>query len=459
MPARKSHALAAGAGLRAIAPKRRPRAVACKSHARSADAGGRPIAPKRRPRAVKAPVAKGTVAADKPVVRKRGRAASVSARRPRTAPRCQLEASAQPTATAHSEESPTTSTKTPVRVGSDFSGLNTAFFATKEVCDSVGHLRAVASHACDKLKAAMRFSKHHVAPERFDKDILTRDTATLPPSDVFAFTAPCTSYSPLGTRDGVSDKQGDGLLIFESLKFIDIHKPRIVIAENSPLLMTKFADVAQVLERTLTASGYTVHSAILNTSDFGIPQRRKRWYLLAIRNDVCRTKLAGITWFPKPLPYCIQLKDMIRPLDTQSWKPHPPALAANGLWNTNVLNAYRDCVAKGINPFITTVIVDMHATEHFSYHSVGIAPTLTRHRCGSFGYWCSTKGGPLDINDFMMLQGFPATLDHRGAGLTDGQMGGCLGNAQSINVLMRVVAHGMYLAKMITKTELEAVTR
>ena len=127
MPARKSHALAAGAGLGAIAPKRRPRAVACKSHARSADAGGRPIAPKRRPRAVKAPVAKGTVAADKPVVRKRGRAASVSARRPRTAPRCQLEASAQPTATAHSEESPTTSTKTPVRVGSDFSGLNTAF--------------------------------------------------------------------------------------------------------------------------------------------------------------------------------------------------------------------------------------------------------------------------------------------------------------------------------------------
>ena len=64
---------------------------------------------------------------------------------------------------------------------------------------------------------------------------------------------------------------------------------------------------------------------------------------------------------------------------------------------------------------------------------VNLCPALTRTRASSFGYWHSTKGAPLDINDFMRLQGFqPHEFPFEAAGLSLNQAAGCLGNGMTL---------------------------
>jgi len=349
-----------------------------------------------------------------------------------------------------------------LRVGSDFSGIGTFFIAAEKICKTVTRYKAVASHCCDNTRACKKFLLHNHAPERFDNDITKRDTPTMPACDAYQFTAPCKSFSPCGSRAGVDDKHGDGALLFHSLAYIRLHKPPVVTAENSPLLASKFKAAADVLVNAIESAGYIVQVAILNTASYGIPQRRKRWYLLGIRSDICRQNRCGVAWFPPELTYSIKLSDIIRPLPRAQWQAYPPASGTKMslLWHQNVVHAYTECCKKGVDPFKVPVVIDMGASKGYAYHAVNVAPTLTRNRSSSFGFWCSTKGGPLDVRDLLLLQGFEETdINYKGAGLSDQQIAGCLGNAQSLNVVTRVLAHGLFLAKYITKDELSLVVR
>ena len=344
-----------------------------------------------------------------------------------------------------------------IRVGSDFSGLDTVLVGTKKLCSRIGK-PVIATHACDTSRACKTLTTSLHNPQVFNQDILTRSTADLPSCDLYSFTAPCTQFSPAGCQLDVDAL--DGQLLFKPLEFIQANKPKAIISENSSTLKTKFRAVESVLVRALRQMGYEVQTATVNTEGFGIPQNRKRWYMIAILKTCLRkTSVSfGDKWFPEPVPGLVAISQLVLP--SKQWMPLPDSGRYSSLCVNNVKCAYKKCVRAGINPFKQMVVVDMGSSTRFSSHRVDGCMTLTKTRCSGFGYWASTKGAPLNVRDMMHLQGFNVSDfgDYEALGVTQTAMAGCLGNAQSLNVVMQVLPRALFLSRLISKDEFEAMT-
>jgi site-specific DNA-cytosine methylase len=170
----------------------------------------------------------------------------------------------------------------------------------------------------------------------------------------------------------------------------------------------------------LAKFGYTCKWKVLNTMEFGLPQHRPRWYLIAIRNDVLRVRPLGIPWFPSAFPSMVPLASLLTPLPTDKWEAAPTAEPGRG----NVLEAYRLRVAHGVNPFLVPVVVDVGASARFRLHGVNACPRITKSQAGHFGYWFSTKGGRPTAEELAMLHGFnPAAINWKPAGVSETKSG------------------------------------
>lgn len=77
----------------------------------------------------------------------------------------------------------------------------------------------------------------------------------------------------------VRDKQNALLLDF--LRYVRVFRPRMVMLENVPRL-SEYWRFPHFL-KSLTALGYEWETDILNAADFGVPQRRRRFILIASR--------------------------------------------------------------------------------------------------------------------------------------------------------------------------------
>ena len=183
---------------------------------------------------------------------------------------------------------------------------------------------------------------------------------------------------------------------------------------------------------------------------------RKRLYLIGIRADQVRQNTCGVSWWPEPFGAVIPLSQLITPLPRFQWKAGPDD---NELHATNVLGAYTKVAKSGVNMFKTPVVIDMGASKGFSTHRVGECPTITKTRASGFGYWCSTKGGPLDVAELAMLQGFnPNVFNPTNLGVSPSALAGMLGNAQTFTVVKAVAAHVLFMSKQITFEEFTSVT-
>lgn len=123
------------------------------------------------------------------------------------------------------------------------------------------------------------------------------ETAQIPAHeiDLLAGGPPCQSFSNLGMRRGKDDPV-NGDLYREYLRLVEALKPRALIFENvEGFNHQRHAEVRLALLEELERFGYHLTSAILNAADYGDPQVRKRFVLLASR--VSTPKLPAPTHF------------------------------------------------------------------------------------------------------------------------------------------------------------------
>lgn len=105
---------------------------------------------------------------------------------------------------------------------------------------------------------------------------------------------PCQGFSNAGKRNPNDPRNK---LVEYYLEFISLIKPKIVLIENVKGITADFDDVGSVSGkinyskwiRSSLAEQYTVYSEIIDTSKFGVPQRRNRFFIIAVRKDLSPT--------------------------------------------------------------------------------------------------------------------------------------------------------------------------
>ncbi|MDA9415145.1 hypothetical protein XI04_18650 [Bradyrhizobium sp. CCBAU 11430] len=131
--------------------------------------------------------------------------------------------------------------------------------------------------------------------------------------DLLDGSPPCSEFSTAGngpTEPGVLKAYSDrtqkdiSMLPFEFARFALIARPKVVVMENVPALASRGEAIFNALLKMLTAE-YVVTWRVLSANDFGVPQTRRRLFVLAIRKDVAEavgitSEFAASLLFPNP---------------------------------------------------------------------------------------------------------------------------------------------------------------
>jgi len=129
--------------------------------------------------------------------------------------------------------------------------------------------------------------------ERPDGDITQIDPKGIPNHDILLGGFPCQAFSICGDQKGFADTRGT--LFFNIEEILRIKKPYSFMLENVKNL--KSHDKGRTFETILDhlkVLGYYVHHTVLNSLDFGVPQKRERTIIVGFRENISFS-------FPKPL--------------------------------------------------------------------------------------------------------------------------------------------------------------
>lgn len=102
---------------------------------------------------------------------------------------------------------------------------------------------------------------------------------TFPVSEIDAIVGgpPCQGFSSANRWADEEVKDPRNRLFFQFVKFVDLFKPKLVLIENVPGILTKDGGyAARRIDGIFSSRGYHVSNRILNAAMFGVPQRRLR---------------------------------------------------------------------------------------------------------------------------------------------------------------------------------------
>lgn len=130
-------------------------------------------------------------------------------------------------------------------------------------------------------------------------DITKIDPKDIDDYDILCAGFPCQSFSQCGNHKGFNDERGN--LFFNIIKFIKFHKPKIIILENVIGLLTNDkGNTFRIIKKQIEDENYIIDYKVLKCSDYGIPQMRKRLFIIGIRKDLeLKNKITDILDFTK----------------------------------------------------------------------------------------------------------------------------------------------------------------
>lgn len=134
------------------------------------------------------------------------------------------------------------------------------------------------------VKAAEVYENNfHIRPKGDITKIKCKD---IPKHDILCAGFPCQPFSISGKGAGFEDKV-NGKLFYEIVRIVRFHKPKLIILENVKNLENHDnGNTLKVIKTKLDELGYNVFPRVLNASDFGIPQARKRIYIVAFKKKL-----------------------------------------------------------------------------------------------------------------------------------------------------------------------------
>lgn len=112
-------------------------------------------------------------------------------------------------------------------------------------------------------------------------DITKISPKKIPKHDLLMAGFPCQPFSQAGLKKGFNDTRGT--LFFYIAKIIEEHRPKVVFLENVKRFKSHDSgNTFRVVKNILENLGYTVSAKVLSSKDFGVPQNRERFFMIAV---------------------------------------------------------------------------------------------------------------------------------------------------------------------------------
>ncbi|MBE2893872.1 DNA cytosine methyltransferase [Spirabiliibacterium falconis] len=119
------------------------------------------------------------------------------------------------------------------------------------------------------------------------RDIRNILSSEVPDCDGIIGGPPCQSWSEAGALKGIDDERGK--LFFDYIRILKDKQPKFFLAENVVgMLSTRHKDAVESIKKMFIDCGYNLDVTLVNVSDYGIPQDRKRVFYIGFRKDLNR---------------------------------------------------------------------------------------------------------------------------------------------------------------------------
>jgi len=260
--------------------------------------------------------------------------------------------------------------------------------------EKLGFKCVMASDICESAKNTYK--------QNYGMDVLN-DICEIDPSkiedyDILCAGFPCQPFSQAGHHKGFEDSRGT--MFSQVMRFVKQNIPKVVILENVQALLNhdngnSFATIKTELEN----EGYTVLHNVLKCSDYGIPQMRKRLFIIGFKNidvhnldkffnlneykkNTTLTEYLGQN-FKKDIAYTLRCGGKHSPIDDRhNWDGYwvddkeyrltlDDGLKLQGFHNYNLIgnNNEKWKLLGNTIPTIFTEIIGKQLIKHTSFHS------------------------------------------------------------------------------------------
>lgn len=194
--------------------------------------------------------------------------------------------------------------------------------------------------------ALLTFAKNHGDAEAKKIDLFNLDNVQeikdcltskgINDLDVLIGGPPCQAYSVAGRNAGRMKGDYRNYLFEHYISVINRYQPKLFVFENVPGMLSAMPDgtpITDLIRRDLSKTGYEIINnikdfALIDMSQYGIPQTRKRVILIGVRKDAFENPQEVLRDFYENYLYPFKtdkvktVKDAIG--DLQSWHPVKP---------------------------------------------------------------------------------------------------------------------------------------
>lgn len=262
----------------------------------------------------------------------------------------------------------------------------------------------------------------------------------IPAHDVLIGGFPCQPFSTLGKLKGFEDEER-GTLFFEIKEILKKYKTKVVILENVKNIVNhNGGETFKQILHELHSIGYDCFYHVLNSTDFGIPQRRNRVYIIGFLRE------------------CFNYADFVYP------KGKKLAITTQDLLDKNVNKKYflskkleKTILGEGTKGYIVKPTIDLPISKTLT------ATMHKMHRASQDNYFTDVESRnlfedddktlirKLTPNECRKLQGFPS--DWRQV-VSDCQAYKQFGNAVTVDVSYAVAVEVMkYMEENLLKED------
>ena len=197
-----------------------------------------------------------------------------------------------------------------VKVGTFFSGIGSPEMAFKRLKDNgvIKNFESVFYCEIDKYAVKSYCAIHNKTENDNLGDITKINGADLPYCDIWIGGFPCQDISMAGVRRGFDfNSNTRSSLGWKMIQFLREIKdpPKVVIFENvAAITNVNMRRTLNLFKKDLEDLGYTLYDQVLTALDYGTPQNRERYFLVAIKGNY-------LYYFPEKIKLKLRLKDLL----------------------------------------------------------------------------------------------------------------------------------------------------